>query len=160
MILWLLQCHVGIGSRRSRSKRRWRWDIPKRISLVIVGQSSRIFWMHSSISRLRWSNDSRISWPRVWHIQRWPGLQIACTLAAIHPSQSCSSSKNSMSIWGNNDFHLITVVLTTGPILRSVLLMLTSIRSIVTNKAIRPGTISTGMRNPMKEATVRIAVGR
>ena len=103
MILWLLQCHVGIGSRRSRSKRRWRWDMPKRISSVIVGQSSRIFWMHPSISRLRWSNDSRISWPRVWHIQRWPGPQIACTLAAIHPSQSCSSSKNSMSIWGNND---------------------------------------------------------
>ena len=35
--------------------------------------------------------------------------------------------------------------LTTGPILRSVLLMLTSMRNMVTSKAILPGTMSMGI---------------
>ena len=50
--------------------------------------------------------------------------------------------------------------LTIGPLFRSVVLMFTSIRNIVTSKAIRPGTISTGITNPMKEITVSKPVGR
>ena len=38
--------------------------------------------------------------------------------------------------------------------------MLTSMRNMVTNRAIRPGTISTGMRNPMNEINVSIPVGK
>ena len=38
--------------------------------------------------------------------------------------------------------------------------MFTSMRNIVTNKAIRPGTMSTGIKNPMNEATVSRPVGR
>ena len=37
--------------------------------------------------------------------------------------------------------------------------MLTSIRNVVTKRAIRPGTISTGIRNPMNEVRVRRYVG-
>ena len=38
--------------------------------------------------------------------------------------------------------------------------MLTSMRKIVTSKAIRPGTISTGIKNPMNDAAVSRPVGR
>ena len=38
--------------------------------------------------------------------------------------------------------------------------MLTSMRNIVTNKAIRPGTLSTGMRNAMNEMKVSNPVGK
>ena len=51
-------------------------------------------------------------------------------------------------------------MLTTGPLFRSVLLIFTSIRNVVTSKAILPGTISAGMRKPMKEDRVRRPVGR
>ena len=47
-----------------------------------------------------------------------------------------------------------------GPMLLSVLLMLTSIRNIVTSNAIRPGTISTGITNPMKDMIVKRPVGK
>ena len=47
-----------------------------------------------------------------------------------------------------------------GPVFCSILLILTSVRKMVTNNAIRPGTISTGIRNPMNETTVRRVVGR
>ena len=55
------------------------------------------------------------------------------------------------------NFHLS---LTMGPLFCSVLLMFTSIRNMVTNRAMRPGTISTGMRKPMKLAIVKRKVGR
>ena len=38
--------------------------------------------------------------------------------------------------------------------------MLTSMRNMVTSKAIRPGTISTGIKNPMNDAAVSRPVGR
>ena len=50
--------------------------------------------------------------------------------------------------------------LTTGPIRRSVLLMLTSMRNMVTSRAMRPGTRSIGIRKLMKEAIVSKTVGR
>ena len=50
--------------------------------------------------------------------------------------------------------------LTIGPLDRSVLLMFTSMRNMVTSRAILPGTMSTGMRNPINEIIVSIAVGR
>ena len=50
--------------------------------------------------------------------------------------------------------------LTTGPTYRSVLLMFTSMRNVVTKRAILPGTISTGITNPMNEASVSNPVGR
>ena len=49
--------------------------------------------------------------------------------------------------------------LTTGPLFLSVLLMFTSIRKVVTSKTILPGTLSTGIKNPMKDDRVRSAVG-
>ena len=50
--------------------------------------------------------------------------------------------------------------LTTGPSLCCVLLMLTSMRKVVTSKAIRPGTMSGGIKNPINDATVNMPVGR
>ena len=38
--------------------------------------------------------------------------------------------------------------------------MLTSMRKIVTSNAVRPGILSTGIRNPMKDVTVNKPVGR
>ena len=52
------------------------------------------------------------------------------------------------------------VLLTKGPLLCSVLLMLTNMRKRVTMRAILPGTISTGIRNEMKDMMVSMRVGR
>ena len=52
------------------------------------------------------------------------------------------------------------IVLTTGPLCCTMLLILISIRNMVTNKAVRPGTISTGITNPMNEIRVRSSVGK
>ena len=52
------------------------------------------------------------------------------------------------------------VLLTKGPLLCSVLLMFTNMRKRVTMRAILPGTISTGIRNEMKDMTVSMRVGR
>ena len=52
------------------------------------------------------------------------------------------------------------MVLTIGPLFLSVVLMFTSMRKMVTNNAMRPGTISTGITNPMKEMIVSSPVGR
>ena len=56
--------------------------------------------------------------------------------------------------------HINITVLTTGPLFSSVLLMLTSMRNMVTRRAMRPGTLSAGIRNPMKEVIVSRPVGR
>ena len=52
------------------------------------------------------------------------------------------------------------LVLTVGPVLFSVLLIFSSVRKMVTNRAIRPGTISTGIKNPINEPRARKLVGR
>ena len=57
-------------------------------------------------------------------------------------------------------FKNFSTELTTGPTYRSVLLMFTNMRKRVTMRAILPGTISTGMRNEMKDMTVSMRVGR
>ena len=51
-------------------------------------------------------------------------------------------------------------VLTIGPLFLSVLLMLTSMRKIVTSNAMRPGTMSTGMTNPIKDMMVSRPLGK
>ena len=49
---------------------------------------------------------------------------------------------------------------TFGPSSLCVFSMLMSIKKVVTMRAILPGIISAGMRNPMKETVTRSAVGR
>ena len=61
-------------------------------------------------------------------------------------STDTASSKTSL----RNVFALLDVVL----------LMFTNMRKRVTMRAILPGTISTGMRNEMKDMTVSMRVGR
>ena len=60
----------------------------------------------------------------------------------------------------DNILNNFSTELTTGPTYRSVLLMFTSMRNVVTKRAILPGTISTGITNPMNEAMVGRPVGR
>ena len=60
----------------------------------------------------------------------------------------------------NNELQMYMEVLTAGPLFRSMELMLTSMRNMVTSKAILPGTMSMGIRKLMKDAMVSNAVGR
>ena len=50
--------------------------------------------------------------------------------------------------------------LTIGPLFLSVVLIFTSMRNMVTSKAILPGTKSTGITNPMKDMIVSKPVGK
>ena len=49
---------------------------------------------------------------------------------------------------------------TLGPDFCSALRMLTIMRKIVTSNAVRPGIMSTGIRNPMNDVIVSKPVGR
>ena len=95
------------------------------------------------------------------HTQILPRQQISCKWTSRRPFLSCISSEIAWKKLKHTkillNFHLS---LTMGPLFCSVLLMFTSIRNMVTNRAMRPGTISTGMRKPMKEAIVKRKVGR
>ena len=67
--------------------------------------------------------------------------------------------------WNNADFDgeffkIESTFLTTGPLKCTILLILISMRNMVTSKAVRPGTLSTGIKNPMSEISVRNSVGK
>ena len=79
----------------------------------------------------------------------------------MHPELLCLWSRICLPIeFSYRKKYSIFYLLTIGPLRLSVLLMFTSMRNMVTSNAMRPGTMSTGMTNPMKDIMVSRPLGK